>query len=140
MDGLFIVYKKKTGRIYQVMTGPDTKERRKTINQSLGFINNKFPPARQCAVVFFKGKDITAETHYLEDGVPKVKKAFPHIGVGNGTLYNLPRDTMVYWPDGETSVPSDGSVEFDSNVTLKLTLYLYHAKYVRKKIEVEYAI
>ena len=140
MDGLFLIYKPRTGRIYQVMAGPNTERRREQIDSTVDSINMGLSHARRVQPVFYAGRNIKADTHYVEHGEPMLKKAFPPIGVGNGTLYNLPMDTMVYWPDGETSVPDDGTVEFDSNVALSLELSLYHAKYVDHVVEVEYAI
>ena len=135
MDGLFIVYKRKTGRILQTMQGMDTEAAEELVES----INADLPSSRQVRFIHSKNYNIDCEQHFVNSSlVPEKKTAFPQINVSNGCVSGLPRYTMVYWPDGKTSVPDDGKVEFDSNASMTMKLKLYHARYLTCDIEVKY--
>ena len=141
MSGLFIVYKRKTKRILQTMQGPDSEERRENTKRVVETINAKLPSSRQVSFIYCEDCNIECEKHFLDDNLlPTPKTAFPSLQVSNGHLAGLPKHTMVYWPDGETSVPDDGKIEFDSNVAITIKLTLYNPRHFTEDIEVKYAI
>ena len=132
MQNVLIQFDKNTGRIYQSSTGENTEENYESF-QIEDFKQYSFLSAKI---------DYSLNHDYYVDENYKItaKIAFPSLKITNGLIENVPYGTEVTWPDYETTVEFDGSVEIESNVSGKFNFVFNSPKHVLHEMEVVYSV
>ena len=90
-----------------------------------------------CEVLEYAG-EAGYESHYVKAGAVVPKTEFPGLKVRTNRITEIPKGTLVSWPDGYQHVENSGTISYEANSATELWFFFEHPQYLRKRVKVKY--
>tara|TARA_R110002167_G_scaffold273997_1_gene480073 strand:- start:735 stop:1160 length:426 start_codon:yes stop_codon:yes gene_type:complete len=141
MDYQFVLYEVRTGNIITTMSDVATEDVAEGFEGTVERLN-KTQQEKVDYLCSGSFPDLSPDTHYVEGGSKVVRKSsFPKLDTSrNGVIKNIPKGTVVMWPDLQETVENTGVLELESNVSGTFEFEFRYPKYFAKIIEVEFNV